>query len=169
MTKQERGPLSFSSFLKSLRILHIQMIVAPIGFGAVILYTINEAITFSFTKEPLEFTVPLLLIGVLFLSNFLFRRSLYQIKSTFDLKKKLGAYRNAHIVRIALIEGITLLSLVLFMNFLNLYFLIFAVLSIGILILLFPTKNSIEKFLNLSLEEQVFLNNPEKLFSDQEK
>jgi len=54
------------------------------------------------------------------------------------------------------------------MNFSNLYFLIFAVLGIGILVSLFPTKSGIEKSLNLSMEEQVYLNNPDKPFSDQE-
>jgi len=168
MTSTKKGSSNFSSFLKSSRMLHIQMAVAPLILGAVILYINNETIDFSFTQEPLEFIVPVVLVGVLFLSNFLFQKSLGQIKSTFDLKKKLGAYLGAHIIRIALIEGITILGLVLCMNFSNLYFLIFAVLGIGILVSLFPTKSGIEKSLNLSMEEQVYLNNPDKPFSDQE-
>jgi len=107
MTSTKKGSSNFSSFLKSSRMLHIQMAVAPLILGAVILYINNETIDFSFTQEPLEFIVPVVLVGVLLL-------------------------------------------------------------GIGILVSLFPTKSGIEKSLNLSMEEQVYLNNPDKPFSDQE-
>ena len=104
------------------------------------------------------FIVPLFFVLGVFLSDFLFKKSILKIRNTDSLFQKLTKYQSANIMRGAPLEGAGLMAVVAAFTTSNYYYLIFAVLSIILMLLNFPSKNKFENLVELSFDEKNKLN-----------
>ena len=108
-------------------------------------------------NDALKYMVPLFFIFIYFLSNFLFKRNISNIRSIDTLNAKLTKYQMANIMRAAPLEGFGFFSIVVAGNFSNYYYLMFAGLAILIMLINFPSKAKFENTVDLSMEEKTRL------------
>ncbi len=162
---QQQPATNFKSFLRTISILHIAMMAGLLLLPVFNIITSEEIGALSFTQQPYEFLIPVLLVGAIFIGKFVSKTILtkkdIQNKS---LQHKLGVYQTAHIIRVAPIEGIGLFAAVTYTTTNNLFFLLIAGLALLIMFTFIPTKEKIENAIPMSPEDQVYLRNPEKIF-----
>ncbi|WP_299768048.1 hypothetical protein [uncultured Dokdonia sp.] len=161
---QQQPATNFKAFLRTLSIIHLAMMSGLLIFSVFIITTSKEMGTLSFTQQPFEFLIPALLIGAVFIGNFISKTILSKVNKDQSLQQKLGIYQTAHIIRIAPVEGIGLFAAVTYSGSKNLLFLLIAVLALLILFTLIPTKEKIESAIPINSEDQVYLRNTEKPF-----
>lgn len=162
MTEQ-RVATNFKSFLRTLTIIHFAM-MGGLAMITVLFMSSHDLGSLSFTQEPFEFLIPILLIGGVFVGKFISKIILSKEIQNKTLQEKLGVYQTAHIIRVAPIEGIGLFASVTYSTTNNLFFLLMAGVALLIMFTLIPTKEKIENTIPLSADDQVYLRNPEKNF-----
>ena len=140
-----------------------------LGVAAIIIHTQRTDADREMDGESGSLNLMIALIvtfGGLFLSRQLFRNQVAIIKQKTNLKQKLTAYRIALLKKYALIEGPTLLAIVLYIITENP---LLAVLA-GLVILLFflerPTRSRLVNDLDLTKEEQAVLEDPEAIVTE---
>jgi len=108
----------------------------------------------------------IVVLAALVISFFLYRFLLIKISDSKGLKNKLEKYTTAFIVKMAILEGGAFFNLVMFLNTANKSFLIFSALLLLAMMMSFPGVDKIEKALGLSKQERLYLQNPDKEFSE---
>lgn len=161
---QQQPATNFKSFLRTISILHLAMMGGLLVFPVFLVVTSEEMGALSFTQQPFEFLIPVLLIGAVFIGKFISKTILTKGIQNKTLQQKLGIYQTAHIIRVAPIEGIGFFAAVTYSTTNNLFFLLIAGLTLLIMFTLIPTKEKIENAIPLSAEDQVYLRNSEKAF-----
>jgi hypothetical protein len=161
---QQQPTTNFKSFLRTISILHLAMMGGLLVFPVFLVVTSEEMGALSFTQQPFEFLIPVLLIGAVFIGKFISKTILTKGIQNKTLQQKLGIYQTAHIIRVAPIEGIGFFAAVTYSTTHNLFFLLIAGLALLIMFTLIPTKEKIESAIPMSPEDQVYLRNPEKAF-----
>jgi len=161
---QQQPATNFKTFLRTISILHLAMMGGLLVFSAFFLITSEETGSLSFTQEPFELLIPVLLIGGVFGGKFISKMILTKEIQNKTLQQKLAVYQTAHIIRIAPIEGIGFFAAVTYLTTNNLFFLLIAGLALLIMFTLIPTKEKIESAIPMSPEDQVYLRNPDKAF-----
>lgn len=161
---QQQSTSNFKSFLRTITFLHIAMMGGLFVFSAFFLITSEEMGSLSFTQQPFEFLIPVLLVGGIFGGKFISKMILTKEIQNKTLQQKLGIYQTAHIIRIAPIEGIGFFAAVTYTTTNNLFFLLIAALALLMMFMLIPTKEKIESAIPMSAEDQVYLRNTNKTF-----
>lgn len=132
--------------------------------GGVILFllvTISSVskMHFSYLDESaFQYIVPAFFIAGLFLSPFLYNKTMSKIKESDSLFSKLTIYQGANIMRGAPLEAAGLMGLAGFMITNNMYYLIYMFIALVLMFLYFPTKYKFANAVALSMEEQNKLN-----------
>ena len=154
-------------YFKSLTIAHAALIMGQLLFAGVIYFQVSSAGNSISDRNgiPFDIIVPILVIGGIVASYFIFNTLLKSAKNKSNLKEKLVSYRSAMIVRFALLEGPSLFSIIIVMITGNIMFFIYTLLIIGFFLYYRPTKESITNELELNFEEKSVINNPESIFS----
>ncbi|MEQ3654494.1 MAG: hypothetical protein ABNH00_01395 [Dokdonia sp.] len=98
-----------------------------------------------------------LMIGV---GNFIKKKILSTVNKKQNVQEKLQLFQTAHIIQIATVEGVGLVSTSLYMAFENLIFLGLGVLAMIIFSLRFPSVDRIAGSIGLTIEEQTYFNDP---------
>ena len=144
-------------YFKELRILHLALLVGQVLISG-ILYsmTIGEKRTTGLDFSDIySFIVPGAIVFGFVASSIVFKRLVEKAKEEKDLKDKLGAYRGASIAKWGLLEGSTMIALILFFISGNLTFLMMG----GAMIAYFAsTGSSIDKTIEdlaLNRDEQI--------------
>jgi len=149
-------PKTPKTFLRTISIIHIALILGLILFGAVSISINSNRNTLSYNaNDPFSFIAPLLAGGGFAAGIFLFKKQLINAQNQVTLKEKLALYQAALIQKFALVEGPAMLAIVLYNLSGNLYFLIIAGLLISYFISIRPTKDKIETDLNLGYEDKI--------------
>ena len=162
---QQRQPATnFKSFFRVLTIIHLVMMAGLIMMTVVFTMGSDGLGALSFTQEPFEFLIPILLVGAIFIGKLVSKTILTKGIQNKTLQHKLGVYQTAHIIRVAPIEGIGFFAIVTYSTTHNLFFLLIAGLALLMIFTLMPTKEKIESAISVSPEDQVYLRNPEKPF-----
>jgi len=133
-------------------ILFSALVLGQIMFGAIVLFALNNGkMQFNIPKsdDPFVFVVPVMAIASIAAGIFLFNTLRQKAKEKEDLPAKLQAYLTAMIVRFALIEGVSLLGIVVGMINNNLFYLGISGLLIVYMISLRPTSYRIDNDLDL--------------------
>ncbi|MBO0322693.1 hypothetical protein J0X14_10330 [Muricauda sp. CAU 1633] len=139
-----------ASYVKILSFLHLGILATPLILAVFFYFQIQDThLSFSNSDDIFLAIVPIIAVGSIFLSDFLFRKMVKNISNAMGLKEKLARFQTACIISYALIEGAALFSIVIFYNTQN-----FAYLFIGLFLLFYlylkkPTKDKIEHQLNL--------------------
>ena len=161
---QQQPASNLKAFLRTIYILHYGIMLSLVVFSGYAIYSSKRLGSLSFTQQPMEFIIPLSLIGAIVLSKFLTKLILNNKGKPKTLLQKLGLYQTTHLIRIATIEGVGLFAALTYLTTQNLFFLLIAGLAMILLIMAIPTKDKIESAITLTPEDQVYFRNPEKLF-----
>lgn len=134
-----------NNFLQSMRIIFIGILMGPLLFlGVVMMLQQGHPRTLMGAESPLLYVVILAATAGVISSNMLYRMRVPGIKSLPENTSKLAAWRTLFIIKIAIIEGVTLLTIVsLMLNEGDIYLYI-AVALLGLQTLNFPTANTIQ-------------------------
>ncbi|RDY58879.1 hypothetical protein [Flagellimonas nanhaiensis] len=150
-----------SGFIRTLSILHIALLAGPTLIGGIFYFQSKEThFSFNDTEDVFLIVVPVFAISGLFLSDFIFRQLIKKIPSKDSLRQKLARYQSASIIKYALLEGPAIFGAVAFFNTQNLAYLLIAGILVLYLALQYPTKDKIERNLNLRGEEKSQFNRP---------
>ncbi|MEN8125479.1 MAG: hypothetical protein ABFR32_10155 [Bacteroidota bacterium] len=145
--------------IQILSIIHLVLSLGIIFFGTIVYLQVSETnFDISKTDDTFFYLVPILAIGGIWVSNFLFNQKINEIPKNTTLIEKLAAYQTASIIKYALLEGPAFLGIIAFMEDGNLLYLLISGLLVLYLFYQKPTKDKIEIDLNLSEEQKYQLN-----------
>lgn len=151
-----------NKFIRTLSILFLALLGGISVFAAI---TIAQLLTSPGEKsDPGAFTyvVPVILIACVLLSTILFKNNLKKINPNGMLRKKLEAYQQAYLMRLALLEGAGLFAItVLFITRQDI-FLWYAVIAMLIMIINRPVPARIAIELQLNDREKRQLEDGDK-------
>ncbi|PHS68318.1 MAG: hypothetical protein COB12_00240 [Flavobacterium sp.] len=150
-------------FIKTINIMYYAILLGPIGFLLVQYFDIKETkLEFTNTENPLQYVVPILaILGFLF-GKHLFNQNIKKLQKKETLLEKLSLFQTGFIIKIALLEGPSLLGIVAFSQEGNLFFLFISGILLLIIALKKPNKLNIEALLNLSSEQRSQFNKPDE-------
>jgi hypothetical protein len=150
------------AYLKQISIIHIALFTGQLLFGLVTLFiTPQKGIDITNTNDPFLYVVPIVALGSLAASAFLFKLNLNMAIDKDSLNGKLMLYQAALIVKLAPLEGASLLGIVSYMLTGNLLFIIISGLMALYFLSLRPTKDKIANDLDLSYEDKLLFDNQE--------
>lgn len=158
-------------YFKGLYILHIAFIIGLFVFSIIAAFLV---ITGAMGQDKnnmnsiLQFLVPVLVIGGIIGGLGFYRSRLNVIKQTPELKDKLGNYRGAMILRVAMMEFPALFSIIAFLLTGNYLFLGLAGLVIIIFLMLIPLKERVSNDLELSTQERSIISDPNAIVAEVE-
>jgi len=151
----QNQPVKPQNFVKLNVTIHLAMVMGQILFAAVVLLiSKNATLNLKPGNDPLFYVAPFMLVFGIFTGSFLFKQQVAKLSDKPSLKEKLQAYQKALIVRYALSEGVSMLSIVGMILTGNVYYLIIAGVNILYFIIIRPTKFKLQDDLNLAYEEQ---------------
>ncbi|KQC29842.1 hypothetical protein [Flagellimonas eckloniae] len=149
-----------NNFIKTLSIIHLGLMMGPVLFGFVAYsQSVNAIQDFSNTEDVFFIIVPIVTLSGIFMGNLLFNKLLKSAIKADGLKAKLAGFQTASLIRYAFIEGPAFLGVVAFQLTENLTYLYIAGVLILFLYLLRPTKDKIERGLELRGKEKDQFNN----------
>ncbi|HRQ29753.1 MAG TPA: hypothetical protein PLU49_06730 [Saprospiraceae bacterium] len=114
----------------------------------------------------LKYLVAILVINGFVVGQLIYKKRLIKLKSLDDLAAKLEGYRGAMIMRLALLEGPSLLTLVLYFLTADLFFIMMAGFIIFIFLFFIPSRDKISRELELSSAEKMKIENPDALINE---
>ncbi|WP_299365619.1 hypothetical protein [Winogradskyella sp.] len=151
---QTKQPYQPKSIIKTMTTLHYAYSFAVLVFGTIALYiTDNATMNLNDTNDIFFYLVPILAVGGVMASHFLFNSLLKTVHAKSTLKEKLTSYQSARIIRLALIEGPAILGIVIFITTSNLFYLIISAILLVYMIFLRPTLQIIKQDLNLTVDQ----------------
>lgn len=144
-----------AGFLKIMSFLHLGIAATPIVLG-ILFYTQSKGAQLNFDNSGDMFIaiVPVIAIGSIFIGDFIFRKTLGSLPKNTSLRDKLAKFQTTSMIKYALLEGAALFAIVIFSNTQNLTYLIIGAFLIFYLLLQRPTKDKIERILELKGEEK---------------
>ncbi len=143
------------AFIKTTIIIHLAMFMGQVTFAAVVLFITKEPfINLRPGSDPFFYIAPLLVLFGMVGGSFFFKQMLTKALEKPSLMEKLTAYRAALIIRYAFGEGPSLFCIVCMMLTHNIYYLVWAGISILYFIMIRPSKFKTQDDLNLAYEEQ---------------
>ena len=156
------------AYFNSLKIIHTAILSSQVILG-IIFYYLNTASQGNSSSEGLDkifqIVVPIIVVGGIIGSAVMLRLKLKAIKAQTELKNKLGEYRNALIVGYAIMEGPSLLSLVLYYLTGNILYLACAGLIILVFLINKPSKYIAANDLDLNSNERALIEDPDAIIT----
>ncbi len=122
-----------SAILKTLRTIHWSLVTGLSLFAAVVAYLLLGSMetTLVRTEEIITFIPAILAVSFIPTALFLFNRQLKVLEKKPDLDQKLIGYQAAHIVKMAMLEGVGLFAIVAcFVTYTTVNFFVFALVLI---------------------------------------
>jgi len=143
-------------FLKSISIIHLALLAGQVIF-CIVAYAQSERIYFGIHNMDSVFMyiVPLVAVGGFMIGYLTFKKQLIDIRNKKSLGEKIIAYQTALIIRYALLEGPSLLAIVIYLQYGNLFFLGVAGLLMLYFLFLRPTMEKVENDLDLNFNERI--------------
>lgn len=145
--------------VKTIKLIHISLIIVPLIFGAVALYmNMTNPIGTEENMEIFIYIPPVLLIIAFIMSGIIFKQqvNVRRLEGK-TLQQKLAAYQTAHLVRMALFEVAGLMAGVVTLLTANNYNLGVLVLVAALFYFMTPTASRIGIELALTHEERLQL------------
>lgn len=166
-TNHERPTMSTAQFKRqmpfttagqlfnALRIIFIALVGGQVLFLAVVLYLRSNGFEAESPELTRSFQYIVLILGVTMISasHFLYRLQIARGRRESDIVARLGSYYTGTIIRSAMHEGVTLLSLIAVLLTGEMFFIWCAVVVLALLVVTFPSKERAIAELGLSPEE----------------
>ena len=151
--ENKNNELTAKGFIKTISIIHLALMSGLLLFGTYVYLQNNEwELILSNSNDIFFFIVPVLAISGILLGNYLYKKQIDTLSNNNSLKGKLVGFQTASLIKYALIEGPAFLGIRVSMNNGNLLYLI---ISTGLIAYFFtqrPTREKIERDLNLNRE-----------------
>jgi len=156
-------------YFKALTIIHLALTLSLVFVGLIgsfLIFSGKMSNNMTDLNEVLLYIIPVFSLGGLFVSNWIYKNKLSELKEKKDLIVKMANYRDILIVRYALMEGPTFFAFVAIMLTGNLVYLAYLILMILFMIYWRPTKNSVIADLELNLNESTIVLNPDSIIAE---
>lgn len=152
-----------AEYLRALKILHNMLAIGQALLLIIffMLKATGDIPDNTGVQAVLIYLVPILTVAAFFGSVFRFKKAVNGLKQKSSLKDKLNGYRAAFIVRDAMLEAPSLLSIIAYLLTHQPFFLAISVFIISTFFVIRPTKEKIIEDLELSSAAVNSLNNPE--------
>lgn len=143
--------LELEKFTKALSTLHWALVAGLASIIVVILAFMFQEYVFDFseTGDVYLYLCPILAIGGVYIGKYLYDKRITEAREFATFDEKLAGFRQAHVLRSALIEGPALISVVIGMTNENMVFIAIAVILLAYLFLQRVTKDKIVEELGL--------------------
>jgi len=165
----ESRPQTSKEYFRTLQIIYYALIAGQVLFG-LISVLLNQMTGFlSRTIELrniLLYITPVFIIGGYFGGRILFRKNMNTARNRAGLLEKMSDYRAAIVIRYALLEGPSMLSIIAYLLTGDLLFLGMAGLIIFIFITLKPSSDKAAADLDLGPEDEHSVNDPDAVISE---
>lgn len=152
---------SLNLIIKQSQTICSALIIGQLFFLAIAIYLVINKVT-GFGEANLDdvfiFVIPIFAVTSIGASYFVFKGKLNKLKESPSLEQKLVEYRSAQIIRWALLEGPSFLTIIAFL--LTGQFLFVGIVAVIIMFFIptFPNRSRFEKDLELTWEEKSQLN-----------
>jgi hypothetical protein len=159
-------PQTAQAYLTSLSILHLALLMGQIFFAGITYYLHQSGslqMGMSELASMLKIVVPVLVLGAIIGSHFLFKIKIAQTQTKEKLAAKLADYRVAFLLQLALMEGGALFSIMSYLLTADLWFLAMAAIVIVVFVLQRPSLQKIAETLRLSHQEKQILEKPDNI------
>lgn len=159
---------SSKSYFFTMNMVFFVILISQIIFGFIVLLLLSKK-TIEVNQELTDlFMIVLSAIYVLIIiTGFIVsKKKLKQAKEQPNLPQKLGRYQSVAIIRWAMLEGLTLLAGVFSLVAGNLLFLIYACVSVLLLISFRPTRNRVSRDLELDRSSQDLLDDRDAIVAE---
>jgi len=153
-------------YFKLLSIIHLALIVGLVLFGLVVSFFIADFQHPDYTSELARivvYLVPGLCIVGMIAGNIISKSKFKLLKEESDINIKLTGYREALIIRNALLEGPGLFALVTIFITNDMNYLIYAGVMVLLMLAKKPTMRSLIAELELDQQEVAMLENPDSI------
>jgi hypothetical protein len=164
----ETKPITSKQYFLSLKIIFFALLAGQVMF-ALVAFFIAKELKLSVLKGPpwegLMFIMPNVILVAYFLGVYLFNRKLKTARTRTSLSEKLNDYRAALLVRYALMEGTTIISLILYLLSERIVFMLFAIIGILSFSTMFSSPSRVVSQFELDpYEEQKVLDPDAEIF-----
>lgn len=146
--------MELKNFLKTISLIHTALLLGLVVFGLFAYFQNGSFIARMNRQDVFIYIVPIVAATGYFLSQFLFRKQLQNIKRDETLPHKLSKFQSASLVSYALLEAPGLLSLTAYLLSGNALYLVIAIAVMAYFFAQRPTADKIRKDLPLTSEEQ---------------
>jgi hypothetical protein len=144
-------------WLKSLNVLHLALVIGMSIFLGLVCFLKKDVLTFQTSSDTMPFTVVGLVLGlgVLFVGPLLFNARIKAASGT--LNQKLNTYRQAFVVKMAVLEGAAIFNILVLFLFGSGIQLLVATLLLCFMVMQKPSAFKISEALQLNYEEKSLL------------
>lgn len=155
--------MTSGEYFKSLKVVHLALVVGVVFFAltSILLQFAGFGTLGPDVDKILVLVVPIIALIGSYTSNFIFRKKLSEIKKKSSLKEKMEEYRSAFIIRLALIEAPSFLTVVAYLLTGNYLFLGIVVALLIVFFIYSPNQSKFIAELELTKSESDMINNPE--------
>ncbi|MFV0269197.1 MAG: hypothetical protein ACK5HT_18895 [Draconibacterium sp.] len=156
--------LTTKDYFKSLKIIHFALTLGVLFFTIIstVLMKIGfESLAIDEMNKAFLFAIPFFALAGIFGSNFLFNSRLKVCKRQANLRNKLDEYRSALVIKFALIEGPSFLTVIAYLLSGNFLFLGLILVLLAIMISYRPTKEKAINDLELDYNAWQMVENPD--------
>jgi hypothetical protein len=158
----ERNQTS-KEYLRSTQIVHLAMLLGQVFFAGVSLFVVymNGASLTDANTVNIFLIVEILIASTsTYASRFLFAQKLKTIEFNVSLSEKLGIYNSANIIRWALLEGPSFMSIILYFLTGQILFMIISLAIMSYFVMIRPTLEKTINDLQLNEQEKLILSDP---------
>lgn len=143
-----------NSTFKTIQFIYLSFMFAVVSFSVVAYFLIENQIFTIDNSDIFTIVVPIVAISSIFLSNWLYQKTVCKSTKTDDLRSKLATYQTATIIKGAILESAALLATVATFVSGNVAFLIVTFIVVIIMYVKFPKKEKFKEEVKLSFEEK---------------
>lgn len=154
MTTQKQ---TSKEYFRSITIIYFGLLIGQVAFSAITLY-LNLGLMYQpddSLRDVFIYVVPILVVNGFVTGHLIYKNRLKKIKSYNILTSKMGEYRGAMIIRLAMLEGASLFSIIVYLLTADLIFIAMSGLIIAYFIKLRPTIDKISMDLELDSTEKL--------------
>jgi MFS family permease len=155
-------------YFRSLTILYFGLLIGQVAFAAITLY-LNLELLFQpddSLRDIFIYIVPIFVVNGFATGHLIYKSRLKKIKKHNSLTSKMGEYRGAMIIRLAMLEGASLFAIVVYLLTADLIFIAMSGLIIAFFIILRPTSDKISMDLELNSTEKLQIENPNEIIAE---
>lgn len=142
-------------YLKNLKLIYIFSILSPIVFVIIFSIVLPKGTIMQNDNYAtiFKYLVPIFALVFVSIGLFISKKKLNEIKLEENSENKLLKYRGLSLMRMAILEGIILFSLIAYISTLNNLYIFYALIVMSLFIPIFPTLRRIVTELNIETDE----------------
>jgi hypothetical protein len=164
--------LTTKEYFRTLAILHIALILGQVLFAGVVVLLVKSGVSFMNVDNLTGiflYLVPITGVCGLLGSILVYKNKVNRLKGSGDLKTKMTGYRTAMILRYAIVEVPSFISIIAVMLTGNFMFFLFTGFVIMLMAYWRPSKETIISDLQLDYKEMTTLEDPKAIIAEFEK